>query len=423
MSLSNGYFMFYTKLMKYLIGLIALLLPTYLIRFNIGPVPTTLLELLIYAVFIYGLVRLGYCHIVNTHKPVWLPIGLLLISVIIAVYIAPDKLAALGQAKAYFLDPLLVFWLVTVYLEPKDFRWVLYGISLSGLFVGIHTIIQKFIGNVTVDGRVIGIFGYSPNYVALYLAPIMVLIASYGLLIFKKSKILGLTAGIIFLVCGYALYLTGSRSGLLAVLGGLVIFLILYFFSQLKKKMIFKVCLAVLLTIVVLGSWFVFRPDFNASGGRVTSSNNLRWQIWGASLELGRNNPVFGIGLGNYQSAFTNLTTGRVNFDAYIIPQALTPHNLFLMVYLSLGAFGLIAFVWLLIIFYLAGFKNLNQAWAKILIAAMTALLLQGLIDTPYFKNDLSLLFWLIFGFMMLFSKQLQHDIIKKRENKLIRGR
>ena len=41
--------------MTYLIFLILLLLPTYLIRFSVFGIPTTFLEILIYLVFVYGL--------------------------------------------------------------------------------------------------------------------------------------------------------------------------------------------------------------------------------------------------------------------------------------------------------------------------------------------------------------------------------
>ena len=70
---------------------------------------------------------------------------------------------------------------------------------------------------------------------------------------------------------------------------------------------------------------------------------------------------------------------------------------------------GFLAFVWLLVIFYQTGRERLKEAnndWAKIMLVAMTALILQGLVDTPYFKNDLSLIFWLIFGFMIILKKK-----------------
>jgi len=389
--------------MKYLIALIGLLLPTYLIRFNLfGRVPTTLLEIIIYVVFFYGLVTLGYTHMLKLRRRVWLPIGVLLLAVLISLYISPDKLAALGQAKAIFVDPLLVFWLILVYLEPKDLRWTIYGLSLSSLSVSGYTILQKILGNVTADGRVIGIFGYSPNYVAMFLTPIMVIAATYGFLMIKKNKVIAIAMGLIFVINVVALYLSDSRSGELAVVGGLVAFLIFNYWSVIKRKLSYKIGLAALIILVIAGAWFVFRPNFNHPSARMAASNNIRWQIWSASWELGRAHPVLGVGLGNFQESFTSLTQDRGNFKEFIIPVALTPHNIFLMFWLSLGLLGIIAFIWLSVVFFCTGSKTLKSDWSKILMAAMIALLLQGLVDTPYFKNDLSVLFWLIFAMMIL---------------------
>jgi len=393
--------------MKYLIGLIALFLPTYLIRFTIGGVPTTVLEVLIYLVFIYGFINIAYCQWLKTKRKFWLPVGLLLLSLIISFYVAPDKMAALGQIRAYFIDPLLIVWLIICYLEIEDFIWIFYGLAGSGLFVSIHTIIQKIMGNVTPDGRVIGIFGYSPNYLALYLAPIAVLTCAYGINILLRKKYLWLAIAsfVITIINIIAIYFSGSRSGLLAAAGGLAFYLILVFWDKIRKELIYKIAILCLVLAAILAAWFAFRPDFQASSGRVTTSNNLRWQIWGASLELGAKHPILGVGLANFQNAFGDFTKDQGNFPEYITPQALTPHNLFLMFWLTDSLIGLIAFIWLLIAFYSIGLKELQNSWSKILTSAMTVVILQGLVDTPYFKNDLAVLFWLIFAGVIILAK------------------
>lgn len=393
--------------MKYLIGLIALLLPTYLIRFDIIGIPTTLLELIIYAIFLYGLVNLGYCQMLKVKKRVWLIVGILLIATAVSVYISPLKSAALGQFKAFFIDPILVFWLIICYLEPKDFKWTIYSLALSSLFVSIYNIVQFLMHHITADNRVVGIFGYSPNYVALYLTPITVLLIGYGIVLWQKKKYTtAIISGVIILINLIGLYLTGSRSGYLATAAGIIFFLILNFWSKIKAKPYLKIGLFVFLSILVLGSAYAFRPNFNATTGRVVSSNNIRWQIWQTSIEMIKSHPVLGIGLGNYQNVFSNLTKDRVNFPEFISPLALSSHNVFLMFYLTTGLFGFLAFIWLLIFFYRAGFSQFKNDWSKILMAAMTALVLQGLVDTPYFKNDLSLIFWLIFAFVILLTKE-----------------
>jgi len=36
----------------------------------------------------------------------------------------------------------------------------------------------------------------------------------------------------------------------------------------------------------------------------------------------------------------------------------------------------------------------------------MFVILIHGLVDVPYFKNDLAILFWLIFGIIFLLDKK-----------------
>ena len=397
----------YNEVVKYLIGLIALLLPTYLIRFSVFGVPLTLLELIIYAVFIIGFMRLGYVHLLKCKRNVWLLVGLLFLAALISVFVAPEKTVALGQFKALFLDSILVFFLIVCFLEPKDIKWTIYGLTLSSVFVSIYSIIQQITGNMTVDGRVIGIFGYNPNYVALYLAPITVLLIAYSWQLMTQRQLQrALPFLVAVLINFYGLYLTGSRAGILATAAGLGFFLILHFWSKIRAKLVYKVGLAILIIATILGAWFLFRPDFTASSGRVVSSNNVRWQIWQTSVEMIKNQPIFGVGLGNYQNAFSTLTKNRVNFNEYISPLALSPHNVFLMFYLTTGLLGFLVFIWLLITFYRIGFSEFKSDWSKILLGGMTTLILQGLVDTPYFKNDLVLIFWLIFGFMILLKKK-----------------
>ncbi len=46
-------------------------------------------------------------------------------------------------------------------------------------------------------------------------------------------------------------------------------------------------------------------------------------------------------------------------------------------------------------IFFCAG-QTEKRLWALILVAVMMLFLVYGLTDTPYFKNDLALSFWLV---------------------------
>ena len=87
------------------------------------------------------------------------------------------------------------------------------------------------------------------------------------------------------------------------------------------------------------------------------------------------------------------------------------PHNIVFNFWSELGFFGLLVFVWLigkqLFLSFRATLKDKNRERFLILGAgtAMTAIIVHGLVDVPYFKNDLSLIFWTIIALTAILIK------------------
>lgn len=421
--------------MSYFPSILAAALPAYLIRFKIGPVPTTALEVLIYVLFLATLIwrRRDVVRVLKTDPLRW-PILLFMIAGLISALIDPDRLSGLGAFKALFFDAILAYLTVrsNVISSPKRSEGretpgglIAAGLILAGLIVTIVSLVQ---GNFTSDGRLIGIFGYSPNYLALFLAPLIVL--AFGYLVgsiqiivracrelycrllhrsdrlrrpFESKNIWGIFLGLMLLLglFGYTLFLTDSRGGYLAAIAGIYIVLIFVLRYKIKKAGIFA---AILVLIVGLASVFYLeRPDYT-DPGRKASSSNIRRYVWLTSLKIGNpikhpKNALLGIGLTNYQNYFTEFTKDRVNYPEFIAPQALTAHNLYLHLWLTTGILGLIAFVWL-VIRTLKPFSNFHSSIFP-LLAAFLAILIYGLIDTPYFKNDLAIMFWLMIAILV----------------------
>jgi O-antigen ligase len=108
-----------------------------------------------------------------------------------------------------------------------------------------------------------------------------------------------------------------------------------------------------------------------------------------------KDHPVFGGGLSGYP--------GRVApyHDAYWIELFQYPHNIILNFWSELGLAGLAGFLWIVGRFYAvaaAAYRKGGEWLPAALMAAMAALLVHGLVDVPYFKNDLAFLFWIIVG-------------------------
>lgn len=418
--------------MIYFLAFILFFLPSYLIRFQIGGIPTNLLDILI----ILAILALSIRHYVlrkqdknlNYLLPnayYLIPISLFFLAGLISVYVAPDKLSALGYLKSWIILPILFSSLVrSCVKEKRDIYILLAGLLGGGAWVSLHAIFQRFMGLTTLDGRVLGIYGLfpaenaSPNFLSLYLTPIaaVALALALGQTIKRKFSIallLYCSTALLFLL---AIYFSGSRGGFLGIVSALLLIaycLLLYYLPSWKKIWKIGLVLSFIIGLIVVYLWA--KPDLSAppNSGRVATSNNIRFEIWKTSLEIIKQKPLVGVGLGNFQNYFQELTKNRVNYPEFIAPNAYSPHNLFLAVWLNMGLLGLISFIWLLILFF-KNFKyssceasreagsrpagrsgSARNTYYLILITFMVALLVHGLVDTPYFKNDLAILFWL----------------------------
>ncbi len=408
--------------MTWLISLIILLLPSYLVRFSIAGLPFTLLEVIIYLSVLWLVVRKPMLEIAEKLKPFikqtgW-PIALLFAGGIIGVAISPDRREALGLFRAFLVDPLLVTILVVSCIEKKQrLQTALLSLVGSGLWVGFSALL----GSQTADHRALGIYSLdltaSPNFLALYLAPLVplsLIMLSPGLV---KSRNLRVMAAIAFLLELVGIILSGSRGGLLAAgFGiGLVVFYWLARQGAKTNRPLIKVLFGLFILLGLAGGLLMTRPDLGPHpSARVATSNNLRYEIWHTTVnQIIPNKPFTGVGLGNYQNYFKTLTQGWPNFPEYIAPWAVTPHNIFLTFWVNLGLLGLLGLVWLCV---LVG-RWLRQPLTRLnpldagLIISFISLLVHGLVDAAYWKNDLAILFWL---FVSLAYVSYQLRITKK---------
>lgn len=94
------------------------------------------------------------------------------------------------------------------------------------------------------------------------------------------------------------------------------------------------------------------------------------------------------------------------------------PHNIILNFWSELGLLGMLAFVWLIARALYLGLKMYYSMvsgdpskWLLIAtISALVTTIIHGLVDVPYFKNDLAILFWLLIGLVGLFKLNRQTD-------------
>ena len=449
---------------KLALFLICALLPTYQLRFKILGLPTTVLEVMIVILFAYWLInklKTQKSKLKTTTQNLkisnwfWLILAWLIIG-LVAVSVSPNKFAGLGHWRAYFLEPILLL-IVFIDLSKREIKesthtnkqnnyftirasrgndyplpiLVLFGLGISALYISIWAIYQKIFGGgmlslevwqypFTKIWRVTGPFPHS-NFLGLFLGPIIML--SFGQLIgnWKNKKPLVISYWLFVIIAGFvAIIFARSEGAILGILAGLIFFLFCLLPS--KKRLFFLVLLLVIGSLL-----FVISPWRNYLLEKITFqdlSSQLRLNIWQGTIELLKDKPIFGAGLRGYQKLIPQYQKPFYHPETSQLISVEThpyPHNLFLAIWAELGIFGLVIFILIVFNFFKLGFKKLfrnlkleirNSEPAKsekilivAILSAMVTILIHGTVDTPYFKNDLSVLFWLIIGLMISFKK------------------
>ena len=124
------------------------------------------------------------------------------------------------------------------------------------------------------------------------------------------------------------------------------------------------------------------------------------------------NHPIFGAGINAY---LTVMAPYRL-VDSNLVPEPY-PHNIFLTTWTETGLLGLAAFSWILGALILMPWRRLSNAQGIYLPvlwgvgAAFVMILVHGLVDSPYWKNDLSLEFWLLAALEMVALRALAQPV------------
>lgn len=412
------------RVLEFLISITLICLPLYLIRCSsfdwcFSPIPFTLLEVLILTTFFVWLLQ-KYNKKRNIHKiikeirqkiPLILQILFLIFLIFpaINIYFSSNILGGLGNYKAFFLEPFLFFIVVLDYLsEKKNLKLIFWSLVASGIWISSLAVIEKLVNfspfnahEFALRGRASGIFQTS-NWVGLLAGPLVVILLGYCLHIIsekKEYKFLGLKEiywvifSLILILAG--IYSSGSRGAVFGLVGSTVFFFGFISYQKITKKLLKNIVKNIFLALTVF--FFIFNIVFLFDISFIIKQSNKlefypqikpRLCLWESAISIIKSKPLTGSGL----AGFT-----RENFKHHTCNQerATYPHNIFLNFWTETGIFGLISFILICSWFF---FRLLISEKVNYLGAGFAgffiSLLLHGLVDVPYFKNDLALAFW-----------------------------
>lgn len=357
---------------------ISILLPAYLVRFSVAGIPLTLLEVLILITVGVWIIQTttknqwsDVQHIFSRHW--WLLIGGWLLAFLIAAVIAPDTRAALGVLKAYAIEPILLL-IVIRSTFGHQIAPLLNGLGISAMAIALLGIIQWLTGlgipiPWDIERRITSIFPF-PNAIGLYLGPIVMIAIAH---LTKKRTWFWMSVAVLSVV---AIMLAKSEAALVAIVATTLLGGIIY-------KPTRRVAIAGTTVAVIAASLFgplqekLLLQDY---------SGQVRLSQWSETMELLKTTPVLGTGLSGYPQAIEPFHRAT-HYEIFQYP-----HNIILNIWTELGLLGLALLVATLWLVHLCAKGDCKNLIAIACLMALTHMLIHGLVDVPFFKNDLAVM-------------------------------
>lgn len=388
------------------------------ILFALAPyVPTTLIGVLMLACGAFWFLLTVTDEAGEGLTPIHLMVILYWGVMLVATALSPVRAAAVAGLIKLTLNVVLFLLLARVLSHPR-FRTSLIAVYLlTTLVVSVFGLRQWFFGaealatwvdptsNLVGTTRVYSYLG-NPNLLAGYLIPAVML---SGAAVFAWPRWTPkLLAGLSLLVNMACLVLTFSRGGWLGfVAGGFALLVLLVQFWSIRFNAFWKRwALPILMGGAV--AFLVFSVAtldpvrdrvMSIFAGRSDSSNNFRINVWMAVLDMIKDRPILGIGPGN--DAFNQV------YPLYQRPRytALSAYSVFLEIAVEAGLLGLAVFLWLLTVTFGQGWRQMQRLravqspqayWLMAALATMVGMLVHGLVDTVWYRPQVSTLWWLM---------------------------
>lgn len=345
-------------------------------------------------------------------RPVYVPLILYGLIMLIGTITSINPEGSFRDLTIHFVSLGLVFVLINSIDKLEEFNVIVTFIVFSATIVGLIGLYQYIIGvpidaawvdvenNPDIRARVFSVFG-NPNVLAEYLImiiPLSISLMWYSKKIHKKLIFLA-TSGILIL----SLVLTLSRGGWIGFAFSALVFVLL-----IEKRLLLSI-----IPISVAGVFLLPQSILNrilSIGNLADSSNAYRLTMWAITLEIIRDNPIAGVGLGHIPFKET--------FETYIRTMpTYHAHNTYLEIAAELGIPGLIAFVFLLFIVFKYGIQKLidgENRYIRIMAAGifsgLAGVLAHGAVENVIYLTRIIVYFWILIGLVLVLMK------IKKQE-------
>lgn len=342
--------------------------------------------------------------IFSEYKKIFASIAALCVAVLLSALASSDIAFGVKSWFSKYVGHIAVMFPVMFICLSKQKILTLIELLFVGVFISnFAVIVQGFLnfdgiwrfgGFLTPmsQGSVIGIF--LPLYAVLFLH--------------VQNKIWRIYFVIAAIVAVIALLFNGTRGVYLSSAILIPAMILVYSRKNLKA---FAIVIAIL---VAVGGFFVTALNSAATSTMVSGmraqSNNERMLVWTSAFQMFKDNPIFGIGYGQYKTAYQT---------KYISPDAKETylehaHNNTLQMLAACGIIGAVAFLvmWGYLTYFSLRhwFKDKKFEWL-LFFCVLWGLMLHGMTEFNFETSVPSKIFWYSLGLCITYSKlKSSHD-------------
>lgn len=335
------------------------------------------------------------------------------------------------RAWCFFLSGASVFLIARVGLSHPRRRQILWQTLLFVFLAQGGYALLQFLGVDPIfhppEIQRLKVFGFTgnPNFLAGFLAAGFPLILS---LLLERGWI-RIVAGGTAIVCVLAVWVAGSKGGLLSLTLGGAFFLVWVYQTRSQRRSLgrnteappgkappvdprrYRVAVGGTLVVVILVAAVLHFGTFSVWNSMKSSLNTrgrsigIRLVYWGSTLKMIKARPLLGWGPGCFRARYLDFQGDFLAEPGHesFIPAAGNPlyaHNDYLQLTAESGLIGLLGLVVLLVLIGRAGWRQfrcgdeLQARFAAAAGAGLLAILAQSLVSFPQYRPLGSLEFW-----------------------------
>jgi O-antigen ligase len=319
-------------------------------------------------------------------KPIQYPLFLFILALLVSVLSSQDTDLSISCLDKYALA-ILIMVIVSSLKKETDtiiscllfasflvsclaFYQHIFGFQRILNYMAKNNIYDPFIWEYIAQKRIFFPF-VTPNTLAGYLSMMLPLALT------KRSRF------IFILPLTLALLLTRSLGGISSAAAAILLYFCLT--KKMNAKMIAGMAVLAIGTILVvlaIRSTTVkthFQPVFSAA---------MRINYWQETLRIIWAHPLLGIGLGNFNIAFSRFS-----------------HNSYLQIWAEMGILGIVSLLWIIFALGRCALKSIKSSLDNNTVACLAAagasFCLHNFLDFSFFLPEVSLLWWIICGLLL----------------------